>query len=481
MEDYKHGVYGVENDTPDLRPDGESSVQVVVGTAPINLVPTALVNKPVLVRSMKEAKALLGYSESFDKYTLCQAMYASLELFRNAPIVMINVLDPNTHTTDVSDKAVNVESLKVIEKVEGILLDTLSVKEDAGVIVYELDTDYTAEFNDEGHVVISILATGAAKDETNLKLDYSLLDASKVTEADIIGSYDSATNIYKGIDVVRQIYPQLNEVASLILAPGYSHLPAVARKLESFVKAVNGNINTHVILDALSDTVNRAAVIQWKKDNLYTSKGTEVVYLKSKIVDKVIYTSAILAAAMQNSDAEYDGMPSRSPSNMPLPITAAVLEDGTEVYLDQLQANELNAEGIITLINAGGFRAWGNNTAAYPTVTDPKDRFVLTRRQFDFINNDFMQTFFSKVDDPTNYRLVEEVVDTYNLKLNAYQAAGLILSGKIRFNKADNPIEKIVDGEIQFLTELGANIPTRVITNVSQYDVTALIQNLGGN
>lgn len=56
----------------------------------------------------------------------------------------------------------------------------------------------------------------------------------------------------------------------------------------------------------------------------------------------------------------------KAPSNKDLKITATVLDDGTEVALDQEQANLLNGQGVITAINANGFKLWGNNTAGLP-------------------------------------------------------------------------------------------------------------------
>ena len=82
----------------------------------------------------------------------------------------------------------------------------------------------------------------------------------------------------------------------------------------------------------------------------------------------------MLAPLTATVDAGNDDVPYESPSNKDLRITGTVLHDGTEVLLDQQQANDLlNANGIITAINANGWKAWGNNTAAYPSTTDPKD------------------------------------------------------------------------------------------------------------
>ena len=60
------------------------------------------------------------------------------------------------------------------------------------------------------------------------------------------------------------------------------------------------------------------------------------------------------------TDAINDDVPNLSPSNKMAKITGLVLDDGTEVTLDQNQANLLNSQGVITAINVNGWRTWGN-------------------------------------------------------------------------------------------------------------------------
>lgn len=77
---------------------------------------------------------------------------------------------------------------------------------------------------------------------------------------------------------------------------------------------------------------------------------------------------------------------------------------------------------MITAINANGYKAWGNNTAAYPSTTDPKDRWLAVRRFFDWDGNNFILTYFQKVDKPGNTRLIQSIVDSQNIIGNGYVA-----------------------------------------------------------
>ena len=107
----KHGVFIYEEGTAISAPQISSAgVQVVIGTAPVNMVddPSAVVNTPILANSAQEAMAALGYSTDFQKYTLCQTMYATNNIYQVAPVVYINVLDPDVHKAAVSETEVAV-------------------------------------------------------------------------------------------------------------------------------------------------------------------------------------------------------------------------------------------------------------------------------------------------------------------------------------------------------------------------------------
>jgi len=189
----------------------------------------------------------------------------------------------------------------------------------------------------------------------------------------------------------------------------------------------------------------------------------------------------LLAAMMQAMDVESKGVPNESPSNKALPVTATVFEDGIELFLDQEQANLLNGHGIVTAINMAGWRVWGNNTAAYPSITDPKERFISTRRMFNYVGNNFVLSYFSKVDKIGDYRLIESVVDSENMVLNSLMSQNKIAAGRIIFNIEDNPVTQILDGTIKFITMLSVGSPAKEIINTLEFDPVGLMNSLGGN
>ena len=78
MSKYYHGVRVIEEGEAAARTiTGTAGMQVIVGTAPVNLTdnPEAAVNVPILCNSMEEAVKKLGYSTDFESYTLLSLIH----------------------------------------------------------------------------------------------------------------------------------------------------------------------------------------------------------------------------------------------------------------------------------------------------------------------------------------------------------------------------------------------------------------------
>lgn len=483
---YQHGIYVKENATALETPTQSlSTITVAVGTAPVNMLndPGNAVNKPIVVTSYPEAVAALGYSDDWKSYTLCQVIDAFFKQFAVGPLVLINVFDPSVHKTTVGPNAFSISNGTVIVEDSGILLDnTFVVKSNDSVTTYALDKDYKVSFNDSGYPVVGIVSGGSIPTSAaQLKISYTKLDPTKVKKEDIIGAYTAETNAYTGIECISQVYPRLNLVPGLLIAPGWSQYKEVESALKAKNSSLNGSFNSEVLSDIDCDSVKiYTNAVKWKLDNGYKDKREIALWPKVKIGNKIYWYSAVMAALIVYTDTQNKDVPYKSPSNKKLPISSTVLADGTEVFLDQVQANELNANGIVTAINMAGWRSWGNNTAIYPDSVDPKDRFIPVRRVFDWWGNNFIVDFYDKVDDPTNYRLIESIVDEENLKANGYQAAGQIAGAKIEFRQQDNPTSDILNGKIQFIQKIGAFTPAENIVNILEFDPKAVENSLFG-
>ena len=169
----RHGVYIQEEATAVQVPKtGNSSVQVVVGTAPVNMAenPSEAVNVPILANSGTEAMAALGYSVDFKNFTLCQTMFATSNLFQVSPVVYINVLDPAKHNKELAEAEYQVNQKQAVIEKEGIILEGLTVKNSTGDIELKAGEDYSAAFDSTtGFLTITMLAGGKGAAATAIK------------------------------------------------------------------------------------------------------------------------------------------------------------------------------------------------------------------------------------------------------------------------------------------------------------------------
>lgn len=474
-----HGVSGREEATSLLTPvESTASLPVVVGTAPINLSTkeTYPVNVPVLCYSFTEAVANFGYSDDFEKFTLCEVVDSHFRKFNLAPLVLINVLDPTEHKKSTASSSVTLVNKATTVQQEGILLETLEVKLTAEGNALEAGTDYTATFNDEGHLVISAIEGGAiTSGTTSLIVAYDQLDPTAADETDIIGGVDSNGKL-TGLELIKQVFPRFGMVPGLILAPGYSQDPLVAAVMTAKATNINGVFNALALTDLPTDTVKQYAdAASWKTTNNYTTLRQIPSWPMVAMGSKKYHFSTQLAGAIGVTDASNNGIPYASPSNKALKANAAVLKDGTEVFLGLEEANYLNAQGIMTALNfIGGWKTWGNYTGAFPAVTDPKDSLIPVRRMFDFVINSLILTYWSNVDDPTNRRLIETVTDSANIWLNGLTSSGYLLGGRVEFRREDNPDTELMAGRLNFRVFLAAPSPAQSISFVLVYDTSYL-------
>lgn len=481
-EKFRHGVYVTESATP--RPAvvlGTSTVQVVVGTAPVNVVEdvAAAVNKPILVTSAADAEAKLGYSSDFNKYTLCQSMWLTNNLYPAYPVAYINVLDPAKHKTALAETTATVTDLEAVVKVEGIIRDNLVVK--SGEETLTINDDYTLSYDADGNLVVTLTSDGAAASATSIKVSGFKLDPSAVTAADIIGTYDTTTGTITGIQAVNQVFPMYGVIPGVLLAPGWSQISAVGQALIARCDAINGVFRCEALLDLDTATVRKASDVEAAKAAAgYTSPRCYVLWPCDKVGDVIFAKSAVIGAKIQYDITSNDDVPSISPSNKVSDgITGQCLKDGTEIYLDLDSANEINSYGVATTINFDGYRLWGNYTGAYPESDDPKDIWFNVRRMFSWQANSFIRLYFGRVDDLMNSRMVESLVDSENIRCAAL-APTHWAGASIQYDPEDNPHEQLMQGKVVFKQKLAPYLPMQVIYNELSYDIDMLRDALGG-
>lgn len=482
MAGYKHGAYVQEVNTTIAVPrKNETGMHVIFGTAPIHKSkdPEGAVDKLILANTYEEAVEKLGYSEDYEKYTLCQAMDAYFKIFAVGPVMLCNVLDPAKHKKDNAEKEYRVTEKQIVLDENDVLPSSVVVKK-ADSSVMAAGIDYITSFNESGALVVTLL--GTAQEESTLKVSSVSLDPDAVTEADLIGGADVVSGKETGLELVRRVYPVCGRFPGYIMAPGWSHKKNVAAVMAAKCKEINGVFRCECLVDLDTEEAGKYTDCEKVKEESGFSSETMIVLWPMALAGgKKLYYSAIYGAMTAQTDAENDSVPCVSPSNRNLNIDGAVLADGTEVYLDQPEANTLNGVGIVTILNNRGMRSWGNNTAAFPYVTETKDRWINCRRAFSWWGNSFITTWAERVDDPANYRLIETIVDTENVRGNSYVQQGKFAGIRMEYHKEENAVEDLLEGRVKIRQYLAPFTPAEYILNVLSFDPSLLENALGGS
>lgn len=473
---YRHGVYARQLPTSIVPPRRVgAALPVVVGAAPVHLIADdALgpVNQPVLIYSYSEAVQTLGPVEvDWSAYTLAEHLYSQFVLFKTAPCVCVNVFDPAVHKTAVVEEAKALVAGRLTLDHPGLVAaPTVTLSDGTACAAGD---DYTVN---RIAGTITRVATSAVieSDTAALKVSYEYGDPGKVTADDIVGGIDAASGAKSGLELVDQVFPRFGMIPGLILAPGWSGDPLVAAVMSTKAANINGHFRAMAVVDIPCDAAGvtkYSDASAWKALNNYADNTMVVCWPLVKLQGKVFHLSTQAAGIMAQVDYANDDVPHESPSNKPLECNGAQLADGTAVWLGPDEANYLNSQGITTANNFNGvWRLWGNRTGAYPAVTDVKDAFTCIQRMFNWLGNEFILTFWQKVDKPLTRRLIETIVDSYNIRLNGLAARQFILGGRVEFLPEENPFTDLMDGVVNFHLYVTPPSPARDITALIEYD-----------
>ena len=151
-----------------------------------------------------------------------------------------------------------------------------------------------------------------------------------------------------------------------------------------------------------------------------------------------------------------------------------MISDGSEVILDQPQAAELNGEGIVTLVNDSGWKAWGNNTGAYPENTDPKDRWIGCRRMFSFAANYFILNYRERLDVGMKRSQIDDVVNSFNIWGNSLVSQDRCAGMRMEYHPEENPDEDLLNGHVKVRMYVAPYTPMEYIQTTEEFDMNAL-------
>lgn len=483
MSEYLHGIMTSRKEAEPQSPaKSPQNAVLVIGTAPVNTAELPAVNEPVLASKRAEAVAAMGVTEEFDKYTIPHSIYAQFYKFGAAPVVYINVLDPDNpaHQTAVAASELAMESGSAVIEDTGILLDKLQVSDQDTVMT--LGEDYVASFNDAGYVVIAATDAGRMAGLAKISVTYSKLKPEGVTEADIIGGVDE-NGVRTGLELVDEVYPRFGVVPTILIAPGFSRKASVAAALEAKAQLIYGLTNGIALVDldcGSSGAVKKEDAAEQKSKTVVSSRWNIAVWPMVQVDGYQIWQSAQAAALMQATAVKNSSIPSESPDNLEYFIDGLCLEDGTPVRMTMDDVNDyLNRYGICSALKLPEWKFWGSSTAAYPESKKSIDRWIKSVFMLNYMENTFKLEYASSIGRNASVKKINDIVDQFNLFLNSLIPDHLS-GAEMVFDIDENDESAMREGHYKFHTRYADWGPLEFIEHEFEYDATIQMEALKG-
>ena len=461
----------------------KAAVIGLVGTAPIWQAAAGdrTVNDPVMVLSRDDAARMFGVRAA--GYTIPAALDAIFDQAGPSGvgvIVVVNVFDPAVHKASVPPASFTFAATGAAKDTATLPHQgaaNLTVTNADASVTYGLDTDYA---HDPLTGVLTRLAGGAIAAGATVKITYDRPAPELVTAGDVIGGVTVGGD-RTGMQAWRDCANQMGFRPRLLIAPGFSALDAVASEL--IVSA--HNLRGFGLIDAPIGVTPQQVLAGRGPDGAiaFDTSSERAVLLYPHVQ---VYDAATDSNVLEPFSARFAGAWSAqmvekgywwSPSNRELrgvvgierKLTAGISDPSSEV-------NILNEAGVVTLFNAfgTGLRTWGNRTAAWPTVTHPKN-FMSVRVTADVIEETIEQTMLQFIDRPGTPAMVDAVLQTVEAGLRDMAADGAIMPEfRVWFDKAKNSATQLALGHYTFSYDFMPPTPMERITFDVGIDLTLL-------
>lgn len=467
-----YGVRTEEAKSSVATPDkAKTGICIAFGTAPVHQVDGSA-NEVIAVTSYEEAVAAVGYSENWDKYTLCEVIHSHFKLYGMAPLLMVNVMDPETNQAEEAEKNYTISGGRIVLD-EDAIADTITVKGESST-VYEAGTDYDIVYSD-GACIIEVLADGAIESAklSSVKVAYKKIafEMADMKEK-IIGGYDVSTGVSTGLELMDLAFFKTGVLPDILIAPGFSQdaeIAAVMASKTEFSSVFKGIC----ICDMETENANvyNKAVTAKQSEESFRRPRQVLCWPMVKKGDRVYHLSTQLAGLQCSVDIANESVPSRAASNHVMQADSVVLADGSEVLMDITQANALRENGFVTALSiSGDIRAWGAYCACVPDSDDPKDMMMHTSRMLAYINNYAILKFWDKVDEHITARYAEAIVDELGSWLDNLTANGDLYGARCELKKEENSLEALAKGIIKIHIYLAVPRLASEVDFVIEYD-----------
>lgn len=473
-----HGVFVTKLDTAVTPPiKAYAGFPICFGTAPVHRTedPANAVGKITIAYRWNEMLTKLGYDDNWGYldenkkwvpvWSCCELMFTQAKLYNVSPTGFVNVFDPAKHFTQGDAQVLTfskgILTLPDIDAITGSI--EIAKDNDAS---YTLGTDYTLARDDDGLVVVTVLAGGELTAAQTVSVSYHIADPSKVTKADIIAA----------TELVDTCYPLLGLTPGLLLAPGWCD-SEVGAVLSAKAQDVNRHFDAMAVLDISTvDAPTYETAIAFKAANGLVSPYAIVCWPMVSLGGRVYNISTHAVGICIKTDGSVEDVPSVSPSNEELQADGACLANGKAIALGPDQAELVNSAGIVTAFRLGqeGWVLWGNRTGAYPGSSDPVKSFIPIGRMFNYIKNTLTLTYWKKIDSRMGRPLIDNIVTSANIWLAGLARDGHIIGGRVVYDPDENPVTDLMNGKIVFHVYVTPPPPAQEIRFRLEFDVDYL-------
>jgi hypothetical protein len=468
---YLHGVETIEIDKgPRPVRTVKSAVVGLIGTAP-----AGPVNEPTIVLSDSDAAQ---FGTAHTNYTIPQALDAIFDQGAGT-VIVINVLDPSVHKATVTDEEM-VLSGDVGTAAYPAWNGAPTVKSSDGVTTYVAGTDYT--YDTDAGTITRIDGAGIASGDS-LLVSYEYKDPTAVLPSDLIGTVTEG-GIRTGMKALDDTYNLFGFFAKILIAPVYCTQNSVAVEMISMAH----KLRAVTLIDAPVGLTPQQVIAgrgPMGEINFNTSSERAVLcYPHLKVYDTTTDSERLepmsqrLAGVICRKDVENGYW--WSPSNTEfMGITGAERSISARINDPQTEANLLNENGIVTVFNSfgTGLRAWGNRSAAWPSVSHPKN-FINVRRTADILHESVEYAMLQFIDFPINNALIDDIRGTVNSFIRTLIGRGALVDGSCTYDPAKNPPTETGNGHLTFDITFMPPTPAERITFESVIDIN-LLKTLG--
>lgn len=467
-------LHGVETVTIEQGPVPvtvvKSNVIGLIGIAPIGTAQT-----PIWVKGVNDAAQ---FGKLVPGFNIPRALDS---IFKQGPanVVVINIFSTADHTAQVTNEPQTVTNGKL--KLAFAPIGAVTIKESDGTTAATIvkDVDYTL---DEFGNFVSL--TNDAENGHIFKFTYKKLDAATVDAAAIIGEIDGGTDTRTGCKALAKIKTLFGFTPKILISPDYSSLNAVAVELIAQAES----LKAVALLDAPAATTIAGAIAGRGiagTINFNTSSDRALLcYPYLKAYDPYSNTnvdypySQFMAGVISNVDIEKGYW--WSPSNKEIKGIVGTERVITGGYNDASgDVNALNEVGIISTLNTfgTGIRTYGNRSAAYPTVTAPRN-FISIRRTADVIHESLEIAVAQFIDQPIQPALIDAIRETGNSFVRTLIGRGALIQGsRVEYPVDVNTPVEIAAGHLTFDLIMMPPPPAERITIRSYIDIN-LLKNL---